>query len=106
VKILDYVQFRKKTLKQFCDEKDHPSGRCYRYTYMRQISCGAVRAGLALAADIEMDTEGLVTRLELLYPEKKPFRTDRNKSKKVNNFVRKERRKTSRKGATESILLR
>ncbi len=61
MRILDYCEYRKKTLKQFCDEKGYP------YGYLRQISSGHVRPSPELALRIEEDTEGLVTRMELLY---------------------------------------
>ncbi len=63
--IQDFCKFREKTLKQFCEEKG------YRYGYLRQIATGHVRPSPDLALQIEKDTGGLVTRLELLYPVKK-----------------------------------
>lgn len=62
MKIRDFCELRKKTLKQFCNENG------YKYGYLRQISSGHVRPSPDLAFRIEKDTEGLVTRLELLYP--------------------------------------
>ena len=65
MKIRDFCKLREKTLKQFCKE------RGYRYGYMRQISSGHVRPSPDLALRIEIDTDGLVNQLELLYPKKK-----------------------------------
>ncbi len=63
MKIREYCEFRKKTMKQFCEEKG------YRYAYLRQISSGHVRPSPDLALRIEKDTDGLVTIKELLYPD-------------------------------------
>jgi len=64
MKIQDFCKLYKKTLKQFCEEKG------YRYGYLRQISSGHVRPSPDLALRIERDTNGLVNKLELLYPQK------------------------------------
>jgi hypothetical protein len=71
MKLRDYLKFTNKTLKKFCEEN------ALNYGTMRLYSCGHARPSPEKAAEIEKATCGLVTRLELLYPEiEKPRRNN------------------------------